>query len=556
MSAYMHPATTICVRYLPERYRTRLAIALMLSMLTHGLILSLQFGIPGLGLPSLELPWNERRAQTPELSVRLADARSAPTPAASPETEHKPPPTGPGMLSGPLRARERPRTEIPPAVPPSAAKRMRPALPAESAGPAPVLKTPGRKTAPPPLAQPDPFQPESQQQIIAQRESRQEAFAVPPSVPDEPAQQVMPKAAPPDPPAEIAGHSVPEAAAVEEPIAQANRQAAQKSMEEDFRRAREQEARQQEEADAKRAAMESDAATQAVEAARRQAAVLALQEQAEAAQKLAAEETMQRQAQEREAMKLEETRRQQEAKAEREAIELEARKQAEEAARRQASALARRQQEEELAARDKAQEFAARRKVEAPAAQQREAESSIAASAPTAGTANHDRPAATANLPKSISGGDLASRALEQARKSDPLRAPQAARPSVNDLENPRRGSIFGSIDREIGLTMYIESWRLKIERNGRLNYSQASRDKARYDPIVTVAIRSDGSIEDILIDRSSGRPELDEAVRRIVRVNARYSVFPPELARKYDVIEIRRVWVFDDKLRILEEMR
>ena len=108
----------------------------------------------------------------------------------------------------------------------------------------------------------------------------------------------------------------------------------------------------------------------------------------------------------------------------------------------------------------------------------------------------------------------------------------------------------------KLGLMMYVESWRLKIERNGNLNYPQSSIDKAHGDPVVTVAIRSDGSVENVVIHRSSGRPELDEAVRRIVRINARYSAFPPELARRYDVIEIRRAWNFDERLRIMEEVR
>ncbi len=69
------------------------------------------------------------------------------------------------------------------------------------------------------------------------------------------------------------------------------------------------------------------------------------------------------------------------------------------------------------------------------------------------------------------------------------------------------------------------------------------------------MAIRSDGSLEDVFIHRSSGVRELDEAMRRIARVNAPYSAFPPALARQYDVIEIRRVWYFEDTLRIMEEM-
>jgi hypothetical protein len=48
----------------------------------------------------------------------------------------------------------------------------------------------------------------------------------------------------------------------------------------------------------------------------------------------------------------------------------------------------------------------------------------------------------------------------------------------------------------------------------------------------------------------------VDEAVRRIVQVNARYSAFPPNIAARYDVIEIRRVWSFDEVLKLIEEVR
>jgi len=71
---------------------------------------------------------------------------------------------------------------------------------------------------------------------------------------------------------------------------------------------------------------------------------------------------------------------------------------------------------------------------------------------------------------------------------------------------------------------------------------------------VVTVAIRSDGSLESVLINRSSGLREIDEAVQRIARLYAPYSAFQPGLARQFDVIEIRRVWNFDGPLRILEE--
>lgn len=58
------------------------------------------------------------------------------------------------------------------------------------------------------------------------------------------------------------------------------------------------------------------------------------------------------------------------------------------------------------------------------------------------------------------------------------------------------------------------------------------------------------------MIHRSSGVRELDEAVRRIARLlQAPYSALPPDIARQYDVLEIRRVWSFETTLRIMDEM-
>ena len=70
-------------------------------------------------------------------------------------------------------------------------------------------------------------------------------------------------------------------------------------------------------------------------------------------------------------------------------------------------------------------------------------------------------------------------------------------------------------------------------------------------DPLVTVAVRSDGSVESVTFVLSSGVPAIDEAIRRVVQSQAPYQVFPPGLAREYDVIEIRRTWHFDVAIRL-----
>jgi len=70
-------------------------------------------------------------------------------------------------------------------------------------------------------------------------------------------------------------------------------------------------------------------------------------------------------------------------------------------------------------------------------------------------------------------------------------------------------------------------------------------------DPLVTVAVRSDGSVESVTFVMSSGVAEIDEAIRRIVHSQVPYPSFPPGLASEFDVIEIRRTWHFDMAIRL-----
>ena len=67
----------------------------------------------------------------------------------------------------------------------------------------------------------------------------------------------------------------------------------------------------------------------------------------------------------------------------------------------------------------------------------------------------------------------------------------------------------------------------------------------------MTVALRSDGSVESVTFVLSSGVPEIDDAVRRIVQSQTPYLPFPPGLLRDFDVVEIRRSWHFDSAVRL-----
>jgi TonB family protein len=110
--------------------------------------------------------------------------------------------------------------------------------------------------------------------------------------------------------------------------------------------------------------------------------------------------------------------------------------------------------------------------------------------------------------------------------------------------------------ERDAPLRLYVDSVRQKLERNAVLGGARLSLRDVRIDPLVSVSLRSDGSIDEITIVRSSGRADMDEAVRRFVRLNARYAAFPPNVAANFDVIEIRRIWRFAAGLKLVEEMR
>ncbi len=568
------------------RQQDRLTVALALSIFIHGLILSLKFGAAGLGWP---VPWLGQRTKAPELSLRMEyDLRAVPSENAA----------GPGPLAvpPPVASAEPPKSGTPPRGPFTFEVRL-----AQRAEPAPSpqaqLSLPRREArTPAPAARARAAErkvrPKPARRMLARTQPQPDTFKVPPAK----VAEAEPQRAP-----ESAGRRQPE-----EPVAAAQRtedvtrqqadETARLQAEEAERQRAEEEARQralalQKEAEAKKLAearrleetrKQEEARLQAALEARKLAEETARQETEE----LARQRTL---AKEQEAKRLEDARRIEEARKQEEAaraaelkkqeeaarvaelkkqeearrlaLEAEALKRAEEARRialeaealKRAEELARQQaiaREQEAAARRQAEEAAARaekQKAEAQAAAQRERDRLAAQPGPG--------PSAGPAAP--LSGKELAQKAIDQ------LRTPGAARdellrppaPPLRSADTLRRRAILRG-ERDVSLRMYADSWRWKIERSGAVNYRSALTWRGAHEnPIVTISIRSDGTLEDVVIDRSSGIRELDEAVRRIARLHAPYSKFPPDLARQYDVIQIRRVWFFDDTLRILDEM-
>jgi protein TonB len=92
----------------------------------------------------------------------------------------------------------------------------------------------------------------------------------------------------------------------------------------------------------------------------------------------------------------------------------------------------------------------------------------------------------------------------------------------------------------------YLDSWRQRIERVGTANFPDEAKRRGVYGTVmVTVAIRADGSVEKIEIDRSSGSTILDVAVERIVQLAGPFQPFPGALRKEVEVLHITRNWAF-----------
>ncbi len=114
-----------------------------------------------------------------------------------------------------------------------------------------------------------------------------------------------------------------------------------------------------------------------------------------------------------------------------------------------------------------------------------------------------------------------------------------------------RRGRLFGRSDANAELVLYAEAWARKIQLNTPPDAAMDAARRPHVNPVVTVAIRRDGSVESVAFMVSSGVPEIDDAVRRTVQRLLPYQPFPPALAREFDVLEIRRTWHFDTAVRL-----
>lgn len=140
----------------------------------------------------------------------------------------------------------------------------------------------------------------------------------------------------------------------------------------------------------------------------------------------------------------------------------------------------------------------------------------------------------------------LREHSLEMARLSAEIRQSQQTYARM-----PRREWVTANTRRHDSAA-YEEAWRAKVERVGNLNYpDEARRQNLSGSLILEVAIRADGSLADVKIQRSSGSKILDDGAIRIVRLAAPFAPFPPSIRERTDVLHIVRTWQFESDSRL-----
>jgi periplasmic protein TonB len=120
--------------------------------------------------------------------------------------------------------------------------------------------------------------------------------------------------------------------------------------------------------------------------------------------------------------------------------------------------------------------------------------------------------------------------------------------------ERPKR-KFIGARASEYRFAQYVDAWRQKIERIGNLNYPEEARVRGIHASLqLTVAIKADGEVETVEINKSSGYKFLDQAAIRIVRLAAPFDRFPGNIRADTDILHITRTWTFTKSDQVVAE--
>ena len=160
---------------------------------------------------------------------------------------------------------------------------------------------------------------------------------------------------------------------------------------------------------------------------------------------------------------------------------------------------------------------------------------------------------AEVTLPSSAQGDAEARDLVEKSLEIERLEA-QIRREYQAYQERPKR-KFVGARAQEYRFAQYVDTWRQRIERVGNLNYPEEARTRKLYGSLqLTVAIKANGEVETVEVNRSSGHKILDQAAIRIVRLAAPFPPFPDNIRVDTDILHITRTWTFTRADQVVAE--
>lgn len=110
---------------------------------------------------------------------------------------------------------------------------------------------------------------------------------------------------------------------------------------------------------------------------------------------------------------------------------------------------------------------------------------------------------------------------------------------------SPKRHFV-GARTKDADVALYMEAWRLKVEKFGNESYPEEARNKRIYGKVrLTTSIKSDGSVEKVELDKSSGCKVLDDHALSIVRNAAPYLSFSKKMKDRFDILSITRTFTY-----------
>jgi protein TonB len=110
---------------------------------------------------------------------------------------------------------------------------------------------------------------------------------------------------------------------------------------------------------------------------------------------------------------------------------------------------------------------------------------------------------------------------------------------------NPRE-LVVSANTRESRIAGYLNSWKMKVERIGTLNFPNASQLATIHTyPVLEVASGANGDQKDVVVRNTSGYANHDQAAMEILRIAAPFEPFPQRLRDDYDTLRFAYEWRF-----------